>query len=169
MIVMIGIMAAMPSCKQKIKPTDESVDKVVPMFQDTVKAQQFDDRAKQLMTTEMEKYLAITDSVSTTMTINGVPNTPVKIWRSLENGDPVKIQHGILNDAGAFDGVYQYFFVEGKIRYVNYISDNFIFKKGELTHWLDANWNINVAEPEAMSVKQNQIMEVVVTVLGTTS
>jgi len=98
-----------------------------------------------------------------TMLFN-VPNTPVTIWYA--NGKPVKIEYGVTDDSGAFDGVFQYYLKDGKLWYANQIFANYIFQNNELKYWLDENWSVNEIPKKDFKDAEKNILSSVNTVIN---
>ena len=94
-------------------------------------------------------------------TLFNIPNTPVTIWYA--NGKPVKIEYGVTDDSGTFDGVFQYYLKDGKLWFANQIFANYIFQNNELKYWLDENWNVNeIPKKDFKGAERKDIIEVLI-------
>ena len=97
-------------------------------------------------------------------TLFNVPNTPVTIWYA--NGKPVKIEYGVTDDSGAFDGVFQYYLKDGKLWFADQIFAKYIYQNNELKYWLDENWNVNEIPKKDFKDAEKNILSSVNTVIN---
>lgn len=102
-----------------------------------------------------------------TLTLNNTANTPATIWYN--NTTPIKITHGVANDAGAINGEFSYYLKEGKLWYSDQLFAKYLFEGEKLKYWMDAQWNVNNVSQENFTNREKQLLETVNSILKETN
>jgi hypothetical protein len=90
---------------------------------------------------KIDKSLPDLEKKSKLVTLNKIQNTPVTIWYSYNK--PIKIEHGVTDDAGKFTGVFTYYLNQEKVWFSNQIFAKYLFQDDKLKYWMNEEWSIN--------------------------
>jgi hypothetical protein len=89
---------------------------------------------------------------------NEKKETPVTVWFA-NDSKPVKIKMAVANESGNFNDNLEYYFIDGKLFFLDAIMAKYVFKTDYLKFWLDENYNINSIENRDFKNREKNIIQ----------
>lgn len=161
-ISIISLLMILISCNSSKENQEEAVKNVLgltyPEFSATPTPEEFKEKITPIVDVINDEISDLIPVEKKLILTNEKSETPVTVWFA-NDSKPVKIKMGVADDSGAFTNSFEYYFIDGKVFFVDAKTTKYVFRNDYLKFWLDENYTINTIKEVDFNAKEKNIIQ----------